>query len=54
MHQRYAYKILVGKSGRKRPLGRIILKWALKIQGGSVWTGFIWLEIGTRALVNMV
>jgi hypothetical protein len=28
-------------------LDRLILKWILGNQGGRVWTGFIWLRIGT-------
>jgi hypothetical protein len=38
-----------GKPEGKRPLGRprkIMLKWILK-KGWRVWTGFIWLGIGT-------
>jgi hypothetical protein len=27
--------------------GRIILKWVLKTWNGEVWTGFLWLRIGT-------
>jgi len=27
--------------------GRIILKWILKKWNGNVWTGFLWLRIGT-------
>jgi hypothetical protein len=27
--------------------GRMILDWILGKQGGKVWTGFIWLRIGT-------
>jgi hypothetical protein len=27
--------------------GRIILEWILGKQDGNVWTGFIWLRIGT-------
>jgi len=27
--------------------GKIILKWILGKQGGKVWTGCIWLRIGT-------
>jgi hypothetical protein len=27
--------------------GKIILEWILGKQGGEVWTGFIWLRIGT-------
>jgi hypothetical protein len=50
---RNAYKILVGKRGGKNYSedlgvdGRIILKWILGRWGGKVWTGFIWLSIGT-------
>jgi hypothetical protein len=28
--------------------GKIILKWILRKQDAGVWTGFIWLRIGTR------
>jgi len=50
---RNAYSILVGKPEEKRPLGRprrrwdIILVWTFGKQGGNVWTGCIWLKIGT-------
>jgi len=27
--------------------GKIILEWILGKQGGKVWTGFIWLRIGS-------
>jgi hypothetical protein len=27
--------------------GRMVLKWTLRKCGGRVWTGFIWLRIGT-------
>jgi hypothetical protein len=27
---------------------RILLKWSLMKQDGMVWTGFIWLRIGTN------
>jgi hypothetical protein len=27
--------------------GRIILEWILGKEGGYVWTGYIWLRIGT-------
>jgi hypothetical protein len=29
--------------------GKIILKWILSKYGGRVWTGFIWLKIGTSS-----
>jgi hypothetical protein len=42
---------LVGKPERKRPLGRpdwkIILAWFLGKKGGKLFTGFIWLRIGS-------
>jgi hypothetical protein len=44
--KRNAYKILVGKPEGKRPLGRP--RWVDNIQmDGVVWTGLIWLMIGT-------
>jgi hypothetical protein len=27
--------------------GKIIVEWILGKQGGKVWTGFVWLRIGT-------
>jgi hypothetical protein len=51
--ERNAYRILVGKPEGKRTLGRPIhrwwkiLKWILGRQDGMVWTGSIWLRIGT-------
>jgi hypothetical protein len=51
--KRNAYRILVGKPERKRPLGTprlrlvAILKWILERQDGMVWTGLIWPGIGT-------
>jgi hypothetical protein len=36
---RYAHKILLGKSGRKRPLGRPKKK-CVEILGLRVWSGF--------------
>jgi len=27
--------------------GKIILEWICRKQGGRVWSGFIWLRIGT-------
>jgi hypothetical protein len=50
--KRNVYKIVVRKLEGKRPLGRCRLRWEdntridLK-EIGWVWTGFIWLRIGT-------
>jgi hypothetical protein len=50
---RNAYRILVGKPQRKRPLGRVSRKWVSNIKldlremKWDVWIGFIWLRIGT-------
>jgi len=49
-----AYNILIGKPKRKRPLGRPRHKWEnnewiLARQGGKMWTGCIWLRIGTSS-----
>jgi hypothetical protein len=47
---RNACNILVGKSEGKRPLGRRRRSWENNIKrwmGGKMWTGFIWLRIGT-------
>jgi hypothetical protein len=48
---RNAYRILVGKPEGKRPLGRWVdnIKMDLREIGwnGMVWTGSIWLRIGT-------
>jgi hypothetical protein len=47
------YRVLVGKPGGKRPLGRPRHRWEdnirmdLKEVGCGVWTGFSWLKIGT-------
>jgi hypothetical protein len=53
---RNAYRILVGKLERKRPLdlgvgGKIILEWILETQGRKVQTRFIWLRKGTSGQV---
>jgi hypothetical protein len=50
--KRNACRILVGKSERKRPLRRPRLRWLDNIKidlrkDGEVWTGSIWLRIGT-------
>jgi hypothetical protein len=50
---RNAYRFLIGKPERRRPLGRTdlhgrkILKQILKKQGKSVWAGLFWLRIGS-------
>jgi hypothetical protein len=47
------YRVLVGKSERKRPLGRPRRIWEdgikmdLREVGWGVWSGFSWLSIGT-------
>jgi hypothetical protein len=53
--KRKAYRLLVGKPERKRPLGRPIHRWVDNIRmdlgevgwGGVIWTGFVWLRIRT-------
>jgi hypothetical protein len=51
--KRNACRLLVGKSERKRPLGRrrrrwvIIVGWILERWDGGMWTGLVWLRIGT-------
>jgi hypothetical protein len=46
------YKLAVRKLEGKRlfggatVVGRIIIKWILKKQGGRLWPEFIWLRIG--------
>jgi hypothetical protein len=53
--KRNAYRILVGKPEGKIPLGRPGRGWEDNIKmglreigwGGVVWTGLIWLKIGT-------
>jgi hypothetical protein len=50
---RNAYSILVGKPDGKIPLGKSRGRWEnnirmnLRGKGGRVWTGCIWLRIGT-------
>jgi hypothetical protein len=52
--KRNAYRVLVEKPERKRPLGRtrlcrkIILKCILDKHDRVVWKEFMWLRIGTR------
>jgi hypothetical protein len=48
-----AYRTLVGKPEGKRPLGRPRRRWVDNIKidierGRMVWTGSIWLRIGTN------
>ena len=51
--RRGVYRILVEKPEGKRPLGRPMLRWEDNIKmdlqevGCGVWTGLIWLRIGT-------
>jgi hypothetical protein len=48
-----AFNILVGKPKGKRPLGRPKRRWEdnikmyLRETGFGLWTGFVWLRIGT-------
>jgi hypothetical protein len=49
---RSAFRISEGKPEGKRPLGRPRLTWAKNIkmdlrQDGMIWTGLIWLRMGT-------
>jgi hypothetical protein len=46
---RNVYKILVGKAEGKRPLGRPSRRWEenIRMDLGKVWTGCMWLRIGT-------
>jgi hypothetical protein len=48
--KRSACRILVGKPERNGPLGRPRHRWKDNIkvdQDGKIWTGLIWLRIGT-------
>jgi hypothetical protein len=56
---RNAYRVSVGKPYGKRPLGGSRCKWEDNIKmdfryDWVVWTGFIWLRVGSRVFVNMV
>jgi hypothetical protein len=59
--RRGLYGVLVGKSERKRPLGRPTRRWEDNIQmdlqemGVGAWTGSMWLRMDRwRAHVNAV
>jgi hypothetical protein len=51
--KRNAYRLLVGKPEGKRPLGRPGRRWVDNIRmdlerwDGVMWTGLVWLRIGT-------
>jgi hypothetical protein len=51
--KRNVYRLLVGKPEGKRPLGRPRRRWMDNIKmdlleiDGVLWTGFVWLRIGT-------
>jgi hypothetical protein len=53
--KRNAYRMLVGKPGKKRPLGRPRHRWVDNSKmdpreigwDGVEWIGWIWLRIGT-------
>jgi hypothetical protein len=50
--KRNAYRILVGKPEGKKPVGRPRCRWVDNIkmnlrEDGLVWTGLMWLRIGT-------
>jgi hypothetical protein len=49
MEKRTTYRILVGIPEGRRPLGRPRRRWVdnIKIDFRMVWTGSIWLRIGT-------
>jgi hypothetical protein len=54
VEKRNAYRLLVGKPEGKRPLGRPRRRWVDNIRMdlgevgcGVMWTGLIWLRIGT-------
>jgi hypothetical protein len=53
--KRNVYRLLVGKPEGKRPLGRPRRRWVDNIRmdlgevgwDGMMWTGLVWLRIGT-------
>jgi hypothetical protein len=60
--KRNVCRLLVGKAEGNRLLGRPRCRWLNNIEmdlgergwGDVDWTGLVWLEIGTRALINAV
>jgi hypothetical protein len=56
--RRGAYRSLVGKPERRRPLGRPRRRWEDNIKidirefGWGAWTGSIWLRIGTEQVAG--
>jgi len=48
---RRVYRVLMGKPGGKRPLGRPRRRWEdnikTNLQEVGVWTGWSWLRMGT-------
>jgi hypothetical protein len=53
MTRRGAYRVLVGKTEGKRPLGRTMHRWDINIKvdlqevGCGAYTGLIWFRVGT-------
>jgi hypothetical protein len=45
--KRNVHELLVGKPEGKRPLGRSRSKWIFWRYDWVVWTGLVWLRIGT-------
>jgi hypothetical protein len=47
--RKVAYRVLVGRTDGKRPLGRSRRHWEdnIKIDYGEAWTGLLWFRIGT-------
>jgi hypothetical protein len=47
--KRNVYRLLLGKPEGKRPLGRPRSRWMdnIKMELLQMWTGLIWLRIGT-------
>jgi hypothetical protein len=47
--ERILYKVLVGKSEGRRPVGRPGHRWedGIRMYLREMWSGFIWLRMGT-------